>query len=70
MGDQIEFISHTTLFHSCIDALSLFLKITATDRGTPRRSATGTLVVNIRDVNNQNPFFPRSTYQESVREGI
>ena len=43
-------------------------QILAYDQGQPSRSATATLRVNIRDVNNKSPLFLPSTVRRDVAE--
>ncbi|XP_030620817.1 cadherin EGF LAG seven-pass G-type receptor 1 [Chanos chanos] len=45
-------------------------KITATDRGTPRRSATAYLTVTVSDTNDHGPMFEQSEYRVSIRENV
>ena len=49
--------------------MSVQFQIMAVDQGSPRKSATATLVVNIRDVNNKNPYFDPTQVRREVREG-
>ncbi|XP_043944319.1 cadherin EGF LAG seven-pass G-type receptor 1 [Protopterus annectens] len=46
------------------------LKVTATDNGSPRRSATSYLTVTVSDTNDHEPVFEQSEYRESIRENI
>ncbi|XP_060119777.1 protocadherin-16 [Heteronotia binoei] len=46
------------------------LTIVATDHGSPRRSATQLLTVHVRDVNDEEPVFPRKHYEASVAENL
>uniref|UniRef100_A0A8C9VXN4 Cadherin, EGF LAG seven-pass G-type receptor 2 n=1 Tax=Scleropages formosus TaxID=113540 RepID=A0A8C9VXN4_SCLFO len=45
-------------------------RVTATDRGTPRRSALATLTVTVTDTNDHDPVFEQQDYKESVRENL
>ncbi|XP_035681485.1 protein dachsous-like [Branchiostoma floridae] len=44
------------------------LNITATDHGTPSRSASHLITIHVRDVNDNQPRFLQDTYQASVSE--
>ncbi|XP_021356989.1 cadherin-23-like isoform X1 [Mizuhopecten yessoensis] len=44
--------------------------VMARDRGTPPRNATKIVYINIRDVNNKDPYFEESTMQDSVYENV
>ncbi|XP_041442377.1 cadherin EGF LAG seven-pass G-type receptor 1 isoform X2 [Xenopus laevis] len=46
------------------------LKVTATDFGSPRRSATTYLTVTVSDTNDHVPVFEQSEYRENIRENI
>ncbi|XP_061129157.1 protocadherin alpha-5-like isoform X5 [Syngnathus typhle] len=50
-------------------ALIIFT-LTAIDGGTPPRSGTMTIVVNVLDINDNAPIFSQSLYKASVRENI
>ncbi|GAA6097187.1 cadherin EGF LAG seven-pass G-type receptor 1 isoform X1 [Tachysurus ichikawai] len=45
-------------------------KVTATDFGTPRRSATSYLTVTVRDTNDHGPVFEQTEYRVSIRENV
>ncbi|XP_054032276.1 cadherin EGF LAG seven-pass G-type receptor 2 [Dryobates pubescens] len=45
-------------------------RVTATDGGTPRRSAMATLTVTVTDANDHDPAFEQAEYRESVRENL
>ncbi|XP_030628227.1 cadherin EGF LAG seven-pass G-type receptor 1 [Chanos chanos] len=45
-------------------------KVTATDNGTPRRSATSYLTVTVSDTNDHSPEFEQSEYRVSIRENV
>uniref|UniRef100_A0A8C8AEL8 Cadherin domain-containing protein n=1 Tax=Otus sunia TaxID=257818 RepID=A0A8C8AEL8_9STRI len=45
-------------------------RVTATDHGTPRRSAMATLTVTVSDANDHDPVFEQPEYRESVRENL
>ena len=49
-------------------SVTLVFQILAYDQGQPSRSATATLRVNIRDVNNKSPLFLPSTVRRDVAE--
>ncbi|XP_037117235.1 protocadherin alpha-2-like isoform X8 [Syngnathus acus] len=46
------------------------LTLTAIDGGTPPKSGTMTIVVNVLDINDNAPVFSQSLYKASVRENI
>ncbi|XP_049604776.1 protocadherin alpha-5 isoform X8 [Syngnathus scovelli] len=46
------------------------LTLTAIDGGTPAKSGTMTIVVNVLDINDNAPVFSQSLYKASVRENI
>ncbi|MEE6481192.1 hypothetical protein FKM82_012777 [Ascaphus truei] len=46
------------------------LKVTATDFGSPRRSATTYLTVTVSDTNDHVPVFEQSEYRENIRENL
>eukprot|EP00079_Xenopus_tropicalis_P015439 XP_004913058.1 PREDICTED: cadherin EGF LAG seven-pass G-type receptor 1 isoform X2 [Xenopus tropicalis] len=46
------------------------LKVTATDFGSPRRSATTYLTVTVSDTNDHMPVFEQSEYRENIRENL
>ncbi|XP_062852533.1 cadherin EGF LAG seven-pass G-type receptor 1 [Trichomycterus rosablanca] len=45
-------------------------KVTATDFGIPRRSATSVLTVTVRDTNDHHPVFEQTDYRVSIRENL
>uniref|UniRef100_A0A672M9A8 Cadherin EGF LAG seven-pass G-type receptor 2-like n=1 Tax=Sinocyclocheilus grahami TaxID=75366 RepID=A0A672M9A8_SINGR len=45
-------------------------RVTAVDRGTPRRTAMATLTVTVSDTNDHDPVFEQQDYKESVRENL
>ncbi|XP_058272722.1 cadherin EGF LAG seven-pass G-type receptor 1 isoform X1 [Hemibagrus wyckioides] len=45
-------------------------KVTATDFGTPRRSATSYLTFTVRDTNDHGPVFEQTEYRVSIRENV
>lgn len=45
-----------------------FLRVTAEDNGTPPRSGTTTLQINVLDENDHPPSFERATYEATIRE--
>ncbi|KAL6459893.1 hypothetical protein MHYP_G00316520 [Metynnis hypsauchen] len=45
-------------------------KVTATDSGTPRRSATSYLTVTVSDTNDHGPVFEQIEYRVSIRENV
>lgn len=45
-------------------------KVTATDFGTPRRSATSYLTVTVKDTNDHGPVFEQTEYRVSIRENV
>ncbi|XP_069833172.1 cadherin EGF LAG seven-pass G-type receptor 1 isoform X2 [Dendropsophus ebraccatus] len=45
-------------------------KVTATDFGSPRRSATTVLTVTVSDTNDHIPTFEQSEYRENIRENL
>ncbi|XP_017552506.1 cadherin EGF LAG seven-pass G-type receptor 1 isoform X2 [Pygocentrus nattereri] len=45
-------------------------KVTATDSGTPRRSATSYLTVTVSDTNDHGPVFEQTEYRVSIRENV
>uniref|UniRef100_A0A672UKE0 Cadherin EGF LAG seven-pass G-type receptor 2 n=1 Tax=Strigops habroptila TaxID=2489341 RepID=A0A672UKE0_STRHB len=45
-------------------------RVTATDHGTPRRSAMATVTVTVTDTNDHDPAFEQAEYRESVRENL
>lgn len=45
-------------------------KVTATDHGTPPRSATSYLTVTVRDTNDHSPVFEQSEYRVTIRENV
>ncbi|XP_068774552.1 cadherin EGF LAG seven-pass G-type receptor 2 isoform X2 [Struthio camelus] len=45
-------------------------RVTATDHGTPRRTALATLTVTVSDANDHDPAFEQAEYRESVRENL
>ncbi|XP_069485338.1 cadherin EGF LAG seven-pass G-type receptor 1 isoform X3 [Ambystoma mexicanum] len=46
------------------------LKVSATDFGSPRRSATTYLTVTVSDTNDHGPVFEQSEYRERIRENL
>nr|XP_049604728.1 protocadherin alpha-10 isoform X19 [Syngnathus scovelli] len=48
----------------------IILTLTAIDGGTPPKSGTMTIVVNVLDINDNAPVFNRNLYKASVRENI
>ena len=51
------------------ESISVYrLNITATDHGSPARSARTTLTIHVDDVNDNSPVFVRRTYHATVRE--
>ena len=46
----------------------IILNITATDSGIPRLSSSMTLIVNIIDINEENPYFNSTVYYASIEE--
>ncbi|XP_078595188.1 cadherin EGF LAG seven-pass G-type receptor 2-like isoform X2 [Branchiostoma floridae x Branchiostoma japonicum] len=47
-----------------------FFRVTARDNGSPPRSATATLQIDILDMNDHDPEFEENSYREAVLEGI
>lgn len=47
-----------------------YLKITATDSGTPQMTGTAVLQINVVDENDHAPIFEKSSYETSVRESV
>ncbi|KAM3867063.1 cadherin-related family member 2 [Diretmus argenteus] len=45
------------------------LNVTATDKGTPTRSAMVTVIINVEDINDNAPEFKEASYKFSVKEG-
>ncbi|XP_060765947.1 cadherin EGF LAG seven-pass G-type receptor 2 isoform X2 [Neoarius graeffei] len=45
-------------------------RVTAVDRGSPRRTAMATLTVTVSDTNDHNPMFEQQDYNESMRENL
>uniref|UniRef100_A0A672MRU0 Cadherin, EGF LAG seven-pass G-type receptor 2 n=1 Tax=Sinocyclocheilus grahami TaxID=75366 RepID=A0A672MRU0_SINGR len=45
-------------------------RVTAVDRGTPRRTAMATLTVTVSDTNDHDPVFEQQDYKENVRENL
>ncbi|XP_022527058.2 cadherin EGF LAG seven-pass G-type receptor 1 isoform X3 [Astyanax mexicanus] len=45
-------------------------KVTATDGGTPQRSATSYLTVTVSDTNDHGPVFEQTEYRVSIRENV
>uniref|UniRef100_W5KPZ0 Cadherin EGF LAG seven-pass G-type receptor 1 n=1 Tax=Astyanax mexicanus TaxID=7994 RepID=W5KPZ0_ASTMX len=45
-------------------------KVTATDNGTPRRSATAYLTITVSDTNDHKPVFEQTEYRVSIRENV
>ncbi|XP_051545772.1 cadherin EGF LAG seven-pass G-type receptor 1 [Myxocyprinus asiaticus] len=45
-------------------------KVTATDRGTPRRSAVAYLTITVSDTNDHAPVFEQTEYRVSIRENV
>uniref|UniRef100_A0AAQ6AC63 Cadherin EGF LAG seven-pass G-type receptor 1a n=1 Tax=Amphiprion ocellaris TaxID=80972 RepID=A0AAQ6AC63_AMPOC len=45
-------------------------KITVTDNGTPKRSATSYLTVTVSDTNDHSPIFEQNEYRVSIRENV
>uniref|UniRef100_A0A9J8CP41 Cadherin EGF LAG seven-pass G-type receptor 2 n=2 Tax=Cyprinus carpio TaxID=7962 RepID=A0A9J8CP41_CYPCA len=45
-------------------------RVTAVDRGMPRRTAMATLTVTVSDTNDHDPVFEQQDYKESVRENL
>ncbi|XP_023244632.1 protocadherin-like wing polarity protein stan isoform X2 [Centruroides sculpturatus] len=47
-----------------------YLRITATDSGTPSKSGSTTLQINVVDYNDHSPVFEQATYETSIRESV
>uniref|UniRef100_A0A3Q4I0J7 Cadherin EGF LAG seven-pass G-type receptor 1a n=1 Tax=Neolamprologus brichardi TaxID=32507 RepID=A0A3Q4I0J7_NEOBR len=45
-------------------------KVTVTDNGTPKRSATSYLTVTVSDTNDHTPVFEQNEYRVSIRENV
>ncbi len=45
-------------------------KVTATDRGTPKRSAVAYLTITVSDTNDHAPVFEQNEYRVSIRENV
>ncbi|KAG5274126.1 hypothetical protein AALO_G00159450 [Alosa alosa] len=45
-------------------------KVTATDSGVPKRSATAYLTITVSDTNDHSPVFEQSEYRVSIRENV
>uniref|UniRef100_A0A8C2IYK6 Cadherin EGF LAG seven-pass G-type receptor 1b n=1 Tax=Cyprinus carpio TaxID=7962 RepID=A0A8C2IYK6_CYPCA len=45
-------------------------KVTATDRGTPKRLAIAYLTITVSDTNDHAPFFEQNEYRVSIRENV
>ncbi|KAJ8262011.1 hypothetical protein GJAV_G00161080 [Gymnothorax javanicus] len=45
-------------------------KVTATDHGTPARSATAYLTITVSDTNDHGPVFEQSEYRVNIRENV
>lgn len=45
-------------------------KVIATDKGTPRRSATAYLTITVSDTNDHRPVFEQTEYRVSIRENV
>uniref|UniRef100_A0A665WXR0 Cadherin EGF LAG seven-pass G-type receptor 1 n=1 Tax=Echeneis naucrates TaxID=173247 RepID=A0A665WXR0_ECHNA len=45
-------------------------KVTVTDNGTPKRSATSFLTVTVSDTNDHSPVFEQTEYRVSIRENL
>ncbi|KAJ7999095.1 hypothetical protein DPEC_G00211860 [Dallia pectoralis] len=45
-------------------------RVTAVDRGTPRRTGMATLTITVGDTNDHDPVFEQQDYKESVRENL
>ncbi|KAK7121465.1 hypothetical protein R3I93_022530 [Phoxinus phoxinus] len=45
-------------------------KVTATDRGTPKRSAIAYLTITVSDTNDHAPVFEQNEYRVSIRENV
>ncbi|XP_051548726.1 cadherin EGF LAG seven-pass G-type receptor 1-like isoform X2 [Myxocyprinus asiaticus] len=45
-------------------------KVTATDRGKPRRSAVAYLTITVSDTNDHGPVFEQTEYRVSIRENV
>ncbi|GAA6100438.1 cadherin EGF LAG seven-pass G-type receptor 2 isoform X1 [Tachysurus ichikawai] len=45
-------------------------RVTAVDRGSPRRTAMATLTVTVSDTNDHDPVFEQQDYKERVRENL
>lgn len=45
-------------------------KVTVTDNGTPKRSATSYLTVTVSDTNDHSPVFEQTEYRVSIRENV
>lgn len=45
-------------------------KVTATDQGSPKRSATSYLTVTVSDTNDHSPVFEQTEYRVSIRENV
>uniref|UniRef100_A0AAR2M2I0 Cadherin EGF LAG seven-pass G-type receptor 1 n=2 Tax=Pygocentrus nattereri TaxID=42514 RepID=A0AAR2M2I0_PYGNA len=45
-------------------------KVTATDKGTPKRSATAYLTITVSDTNDHRPVFEQTEYRVSIRENV
>uniref|UniRef100_A0A8D2J9S6 Cadherin EGF LAG seven-pass G-type receptor 2 n=1 Tax=Varanus komodoensis TaxID=61221 RepID=A0A8D2J9S6_VARKO len=45
-------------------------RVTATDHGTPRRTALATLTITVSDTNDHDPVFEQQEYKESMRENL
>ncbi|KYO29743.1 prestin isoform B [Alligator mississippiensis] len=47
-----------------------YLRVTATDHGTPRLSATAMVAVAVADRNDHDPVFEQGEYRETIRENV
>lgn len=45
-------------------------KVTATDKGTPKRSAAAYLTITVSDTNDHGPVFEQTEYRVSIRENV
>jgi len=57
-----------TQLKSCIDRLWSRYEVTVRDGGTPSRSATQSLIIEVVDVNDELPQFDKTSYYFSVLE--
>ena len=74
-SDWFEIDSRTGLIVTktpvdCEAASEPRLSVVATDSGSPPLSATATVIVRIRDVNDNQPIFDQSFYNVSISEGV